>query len=431
MPEYTFGDRIKRAWNAFTSRSPTTEIRYDAYSYTYRPDRVRLTRGNERSIINSVFTKIAIDVSQIDIKHVQLDENDRYKETIKSGLNDVLSVEANIDQSGREFIRDVVISTCDEGCIAMVPVWTSSDPDKTGSYDIYSMRVGKIIKWYPKYVRVSVYNDLTGRHEEITLPKRSVAILENPFYQVMNEPNSILQRLIRKMNLLDAIDEKNGSGKLDLIVQLPYTIKNETKRNQAEQRRKDIEMQLAGSKYGIAYTDGTERITQLNRPVENNIMTQIEYYTAMFYGQLGISKEVFEGIADEKQTLNYYNRTIEPFLTAIVEAMSRKFLTKTARTRGQAIKFFRDPFKLIPIDNIAEIADKFTRNEILTSNEIRQIIGMKPSEDPKADQLINSNLNQQASEMPMGEEPMPEEEEYEEGYEEPDNPMMVPVSDLM
>lgn len=431
MPEYTFGDRIKRAWNAFTSRSPTTEIRYDAYSYTYRPDRVRLTRGNERSIINSVFTKIAIDVSQIDIKHVQLDENDRYKETIKSGLNDVLSVEANIDQSGREFIRDVVISTCDEGCIAMVPVWTSSDPDKTGSYDIYSMRVGKITKWYPKHVRVSVYNDLTGRHEEITLPKRSVAILENPFYQVMNEPNSILQRLIRKMNLLDAIDEKNGSGKLDLIVQLPYTIKNETKRNQAEQRRKDIEMQLAGSKYGIAYTDGTERITQLNRPVENNIMTQIEYYTAMFYGQLGISKEVFEGIADEKQTLNYYNRTIEPFLTAIVEAMSRKFLTKTARTRGQAIKFFRDPFKLIPIDNIAEIADKFTRNEILTSNEIRQIIGMKPSEDPKADQLINSNLNQQTGEMPMGEEPMPEEEEYEEGYEEPGNPMTVPVSDLM
>lgn len=427
MPEYSFGDRIKRAWNAFTSRSPTIDWKQEGYAYSYRPDRVRLTRGNERSIINSIFTKIAIDVSQIDIKHVQLDENDRYKETIRSGLNDVLSVEANIDQSGREFIRDVVISTCDEGCVAIVPVWTSANPDKTGSYDIYSLRVGKITKWYPQHVRVSVYNDMKGRHEEVTLSKRSVAILENPFYQIMNEPNSILQRLIRKLNLLDAIDEQSGSGKLDLIIQLPYTIKNETKRAQAEKRRKDIEMQLSGSKYGIAYTDGTERITQLNRPVENNLMNQIEYLTATLYGQLGFSKEVFEGTADEKQTLNYYNSTIEPFLTAIVEAMSRKFLTKTARTQGKAIKFFRDPFKLIPIDNIAEIADKFTRNEIMTSNEIRQIIGMKPSDDPKADQLINSNLNQQTDSMPMTEEPVGEED-YEE---EPEDPMMTPISNLM
>lgn len=427
MPEYSFGDRIKRAWNAFTSRSPTIDWKQEGYAYSYRPDRIRLTRGNERSIINSIFTKIAIDVSQIDIKHVQLDENDRYKETIRSGLNDVLSVEANIDQSGREFIRDVVISTCDEGCVAIVPVWTSANPDKTGSYDIYSLRVGKITKWYPQHVRVSVYNDMKGRHEEVTLSKRSVAILENPFYQIMNEPNSILQRLIRKLNLLDAIDEQSGSGKLDLIIQLPYTIKNETKRAQAEQRRKDIEMQLSGSKYGIAYTDGTERITQLNRPVENNLMNQIEYLTATLYGQLGFSKEVFEGTADEKQTLNYYNRTIEPFLTAIVEAMSRKFLTKTARTQGKAIKFFRDPFKLVPIDNIAEIADKFTRNEIMTSNEIRQIIGMKPSDDPKADQLINSNLNQQTDSMPMAEEPVGEED-YEE---EPEDPMMTPISNLM
>lgn len=427
MPEYSFGDRIKRAWNAFTSRSPTIEWKQEGYSYFNRPDRVRLTRGNERSIINSIFTKIAIDVSQIDIKHVQLDENDRYKETIKSGLNDVLSVEANIDQSGREFIRDVVISLCDEGCIAIVPVWTSNDPDKSGSFDIYSMRVGKITKWYPQYVRVSVYNDITGRHEEITLSKRSVAIIENPFYQIMNEPNSILQRLIRKLNLLDAIDEQSGSGKLDLIIQLPYTIKNETKKAQAEQRRKDIEMQLSGSKYGIAYTDGTERITQLNRPVENNLMSQIEYLTATLYGQLGFSKEVFEGVADEKQTLNYYNRTIEPFLTAIVEGMSRKFLTKTARTQGKAIKFFRDPFKLVPIDNIAEIADKFTRNEIMTSNEIRQIIGMKPSDDPKADQLINSNLNQQTESVPMDEESI----DGESFDEQPDNPMMTPLSELM
>ena len=423
MPEYSFGDRIKRAWNAFTSRSPTVEWKQEGYAYSYRPDRVRLTRGNERSIINSIFTKIAIDVAQIDIKHVQLDENERYKETIRSGLNECLSVEANVDQSGREFIRDVVVSTCDEGCVAIVPVWTSDDPDTTGSYDIYSLRVGKIVKWFPNSVRVSLYNEMTGRHQEITLSKRSVAILENPFYQVMNQPNSILQRLIRKMNLLDAIDEQSGSGKLDLIIQLPYTIKNDTKRDQAERRRKEIEMQLTGSKYGIAYTDGTEKITQLNRPVENNLMNQIEYLTATLYGQLGISKEVFEGTADEKQMLNYYNRTIEPFLTAIVESMNRKFLTKTARTQGKAIKFFRDPFKLVPIDNIAEIADKFTRNEIMTSNEIRQVIGMKPSDDPKADQLINSNLNQQnTTAMPMG----------EEGYEdEPDDPMQIPISDLM
>lgn len=406
MPNYTLGDRLKHAWNAFTSRSPTHQP--EGYSYGYRPNRLRLTRGNERSIVTSIYNRIAIDTAQIDIKHVRLDENDRYIETLDSGLNNILSLEANIDQSGREFIRDIVMSMCDEGAVALVPVDTTLNPNVTNSYDILSMRTGKILQWYPRHVRVSVYNDQTGRHQELVLPKTMVAIIENPLYSVMNEPNSILQRLIRKLNLLDTIDEQSGSGKLDLIIQLPYVIKSESKRVQAEQRRKDIEMQLAGSKYGIAYTDGTERITQLNRPAENNLMNQIEFLTNMLYGQLGMTKEIFEGVADEKTMLNYYNRTIEPFLSTIVESMRRTFLTKTARTQGQSIMFFRDPFKLVPIDNIAEIADKFTRNEIMTSNEIRQIVGMKPSDDPKADELINSNLNQTTEEMPM------EDEYYEE-----------------
>lgn len=416
MPDYTFGDRLKHAWNAFTSRSPT-QHHVESFSYGYRPDRMRLTRGNERSIITSIYNRIAIDVAQIDIKHVRLDENDRYIETIDSGLNNVLSVEANIDQTGREFIRDIVMSLCDEGVVALVPVDTTLNPYQTGSFDIETMRVGKIVQWYPRHVRVSVYNDQNGRHQELVLPKKMVAVIENPLYQVMNEPNSILQRLIRKLNLLDVIDEQSGSGKLDLIIQLPYVIKSQSRKEQAEARRKDIEMQLAGSKYGIAYTDGTERITQLNRPAENNLMSQIEFLMSMLYGQLGMTKEIFEGTADEKTMLNYYNRTIEPFLSAIVESMRRSFLTKTARTRGQSIKFFRDPFKLVPIDNIAEIADKFTRNEIMTSNEIRQIVGMKPSDDPKADELINSNLNHQTGEFPMEqigdeyyEEELPEEE---------------------
>lgn len=431
MPDYTFGDRLKHAWNAFTSRSPT-QHRVESFSYGYRPDRMRLTRGNERSIITSIYNRIAIDVSQIDIKHVRLDENDRYIETIDSGLNNVLSVEANIDQTGREFVRDIVMSLCDEGVVALVPVDTTLNPYQTGSYDIETMRVGKIVQWYPRHVRVSVYNDQNGRHQELVLPKKMIAVIENPLYQVMNEPNSILQRLIRKLNLLDVIDEQSGSGKLDLIIQLPYVIKSQSRKEQAEARRKDIEMQLAGSKYGIAYTDGTERITQLNRPAENNLMNQIEFLMTMLYGQLGMTKEIFEGTADEKTMLNYYNRTIEPFLSAIVESMRRSFLTKTARTRGQSIKFFRDPFKLVPIDNIAEIADKFTRNEIMTSNEIRQIVGMKPSDDPKADELINSNLNQQTEEMYM--EPMEdyyEDEVPEEEILEEEPPLeQMPVSYL-
>lgn len=414
MPDYTFGDRLKHAWNAFTSRSPTQQ-HVESFSYGYRPDRMRLTRGNERSIITAIYNRIAIDVAQIDIKHVRLDGNDRYIETMESGLNNILSVEANIDQTGREFVRDIVMSMCDEGAVALVPVDTTLNPNVTGSYDIETMRVGKILQWYPKHVRLSVYNDNTGKHQEIIMPKSIVAIIENPLYSVMNEPNSILQRLIRKLNLLDVIDEQSGSGKLDLIIQLPYVIKSQSRKEQAEARRKDIEMQLAGSKYGIAYTDGTERITQLNRPAENNLMNQIDFLWNMLYSQLGMTKEIFDGTADEKATLNYYNRTIEPFLSTIVESMRRTFLTKTARTQGQSIMFFRDPFKLVPIDNIAEIADKFTRNEIMTSNEIRQIVGMKPSTDPKADELVNSNLNQQTDMMPYGEEPT---EEYEEGYEE-------------
>ena len=426
MPDYSLGDRLKHAWNAFTSRSPTvTNMWSSGYSSGNRPDRVHLTRGHERSIINSIYNKIAIDVSQIDIKHVKLDENGRYIETVKSHLNDALSIEANIDQSGREFIRDVAMSMCDEGCVAIVPVDTTLNPNITGSYDILTMRTAKVLQWYPQHVRVSLYNEQTGKHEEVTLPKSMVAIVENPFYSVMNEPNSILQRLVHKMNLLDSIDEQSSSGKLDLIIQLPYVIKTEGRRKEAEKRRKEIEMQLSGSKYGIAYTDGTERITQLNRPAENNLMSQIEYLTNMLYSQLGITKEVFEGTADEKTQLNYYNGTIEPFLSTIVEAMHRKFLTKTARSQGHAIRFFRDPFKLVPINNIAEIADKFTRNEIMTSNEIRQIIGMKPSEDPKADQLVNSNLNQDAGQMPM------EEENSEEEPYENEDPMKVPISDLM
>lgn len=417
MSNYTLGDRLKHAWNAFTSRSPTHQP--EGYSYGYRPNRLRLTRGNERSIVTSIYNRIAIDTAQIDIKHVRLDENDRYIETLDSGLNNILSLEANIDQSGREFIRDIVMSMCDEGAVALVPVDTTLNPNVTNSFDILSMRTGKILQWYPRHVRVSVYNDQTGRHQELVLPKTMVAIIENPLYSVMNEPNSILQRLIRKLNLLDTIDEQSGSGKLDLIIQLPYVIKSESKRVQAEQRRKDIEMQLAGSKYGIAYTDGTERITQLNRPAENNLMNQIEFLTNMLYGQLGMTKEIFEGGADEKTMLNYYNRTIEPFLSTIVESMRRTFLTKTARTQGQSIMFFRDPFKLVPIDNIAEIADKFTRNEIMTSNEIRQIVGMKPSDDPKADELVNSNLNQTTEEMPM-----------EDGYYEEDPEDEYSMSDL-
>jgi hypothetical protein len=390
--EMSIGSRLKHAWNAFTGNTPIN-YRDIGTSYSYRVDRSRLSRGNERSIVTSVYNRIALDVAALNVRHVRLDANGRYISDIEDGLNNCLSLEANVDQTARSFLQDVVISMFDEGSIAIVPVDTTYDPNISGSYDIQSMRVGKIVEWYPRHVKIRVYNDRTGLKEDIILSKSATAIIENPLYAVINEPNSTMQRLIRKLNLLDVIDEQSGSGKLDLIIQLPYIIKTEARRQQAEQRRKDIENQLAGSKYGIAYADGTERITQLNRSVNNNLMEQIEYLTSMLYSQLGITTAILDGTADEKTMLNYYNRTIEPIISAIVDEMKRKFLTKTARSQLQSISFFRDPFKLVPVDNIAEIADKFTRNEIMTSNEIRQVIGMKPSSDPNADELRNKNLS--------------------------------------
>ena len=391
--ETSFSSRLKHAWNAFVNNDTTNHYRDVGIGYSYRPDRPRLTRGNERSIVNSVYNRIALDASAMDIQHVRLDKNNRFLSVIDSGLNNCLTLDANIDQTSRAFMQDVVMSMFDEGSVALVPVDTTDDPTITGSYDIDSMRTGQILEWYPKHVRVRVYNENTGQKEDITIPKSTVSIVENPLYSVMNEPNSTMQRLIRKLNLLDVIDEQSGSGKLDLIIQLPYVIKTEARRQQAENRRKDIENQLSGSKYGIAYTDGTEHITQLNRSVGNNLMTQIEYLTSMLYSQLGITQSVLDGTANEETMLNYYDRTIEPILSAIVDEMKRKFLTKTARSQLQSISFFRNPFKLVPVNDIAEIADKFTRNEIMTSNEFRQIIGMKPSEDPKADELRNKNLS--------------------------------------
>lgn len=392
MPE-TFVSRFKRSWNVFLGRDHTMYYRDVGASYSYRPDRPRFSRGNEKSIVTSVYNRIAMDVASVGIQHVRLDDNDRFTEVINSGLNNCLNLEANIDQSGRAFIQDVVMSMFDEGCVAIVPVDTDRDPE-TGSFEINTLRTGKILEWYPRHVRVRVYNDRTGQKEDLTLSKETVAIIENPLFAVMNEPNSTMQRLIRKLNLLDVVDEQSSSGKLDLIIQLPYVIKTDTRRAQAEQRRADIERQLSGSKYGIAYTDGTERITQLNRPIENNLMKQIEYLTAMVYSQLGITQAVLDGSADEKTMLNYDNRTVEPIVSAIVDALKRTFLTKTARSQKQSIMFFRDPFRLVPVTDLAEIADKFTRNEIMTSNEIRQIVGMKPSKDPKADELRNKNLNE-------------------------------------
>lgn len=393
-------DRLQHAWNAF--RNPDMGYRYQDYgtSSYYRPDRIMLSRGNERTITTSVYNRIALDTAAIDIMHARLDDDGRYKEQITSGLNECLTLRANIDQTSKAFLQDVVMSMMDEGVVAIVPVDTTIDPTKSNSFDIQTMRTGQIIEWYPKHVKVRVYNDRTGLKEEVLLPKKSVAIIENPLYAVINEPNSTMQRLVRKLNLLDVIDEQSGSGKLDLIIQLPYVIKSEARRNQAENRRKDIENQLAGSKYGIAYTDGTEKITQLNRPVENNLMKQIEYLTGMLYSQLGITQSILDGTADEKTMLNYYNRTIEPIITAIVDEIKYKFLTKTARTQMQDIVYFRNPFKLVPINELAEISDKFTRNEIASSNEIRQIIGWKPSDDPGADELRNKNLNKSGAEIP-------------------------------
>lgn len=390
----SFGGRIRHAWNAFTNQPSSREMSYIDYgaSYGVRPDRTRLSNSNERSIISSIYTRIGIDVSSVDMKHVRLDENGRYVSTIDSGLNTCLTLEANIDQAAQAFKQDVAMSLLDKGVVAIVPVETNLNPENTAGFDIKSLRVGEIIAWYPQHVAVKLYNEKTGMKEELILPKSLVAIIENPLYSVMNEPNSTLQRLIRKINMLDTVDEQSSSGKLDLIIQLPYVIKSEARRQQAETRRKDIEVQLKGSQYGIAYTDGTEKITQLNRPAENNLLQQVEYLTNMLYGQLGLTEEVIAGTADEKTMLNYHSRTVKPILVAITQGMKRTFLTKTARSQGQSVEFFRDPFELVPVSSIAEIADKFTRNEILSSNEVRSIIGFKPASDPKADQLLNKNL---------------------------------------
>ena len=413
--DLTVGSRLKHAWNAFLNRAPTGGYQYGlGGGYSYRPDRIRFTRGNERSIVTSVYNRIALDVAAINIQHVQLDDEGRFLNVIKSGLNDCLTLEANVDQTGRAFIQDVVMSMMDEGVVAIVPVDTTLDPDVTNGYDVLSMRVGKVVDWYPQHVKLEVYNELNGLKQMVVMPKKSVAIIENPLYAVINEPNSTMQRLVRKLNLLDAVDEQSSSGKLDLIIQLPYVIKSDARRKQAELRRKDIEDQLSGSKYGIAYIDGTEHVTQLNRSVENNLMKQIEYLTSMLYSQLGITQTILDGTADEKTMLNYYNRTIEPILSAIVDEMKRKFLTKTARTKNKSIKFFRDPFKLVPISEIAEITDKFTRNEVASSNEMRQVIGWKPSNDPKADELRNSNISQSQMDSQTA---YPIDENYDTGGE--------------
>ncbi len=425
--EINIGSRVKRAWNAFLNRDPPSDKNYSYYGgYSYRPFYDRKGRAVDKTIITAILSRIAVDASSITIQHVKLDENGRYDETINSDLNACFNLSANIDQTGRAFIQDIVLSMLEEGVVAVVPVDTDLNPMTTDSYKIYSMRVGTIMEWFPKHVRVRLYNDRTGEKEEITLPKRMVAIVTNPFYAVMNEPNGTMQRLIRKLNLLDAVDEQSSSGKLDLIIQLPYVIKNDLRRQQAEERRKQIEDQLTGSKYGIAYTDGTERITQLNRSLDNNLLAQVEYLTNMAYSQLTITQEIMNGTADETAMTNYYSRTIEPIVSAIVDEFKRKFLTKTARSQNQSIVFFRDPFKLVPIGTVADMADKFTRNEIMSSNEFRQVIGLKPSKDPAADELRNKNLNQtpgQEEAMAAGKEAVKSEldETNEEGGQENQN----------
>ena len=425
--EINIGSRVKRAWNAFLNRDPPSDRNYSYYGgYSYRPFYDRKGRAIDKTIITAILSRIAVDASSITIQHVKLDENGRYDETINSDLNACFNLSANIDQTGRAFIQDIVLSMLEEGVVAVVPVDTDLNPMTTDSYKIYSMRVGTIMEWFPKHVRVRLYNDHTGEKEEITLPKRMVAIVTNPFYAVMNEPNGTMQRLIRKLNLLDAVDEQSSSGKLDLIIQLPYVIKNDLRRQQAEERRKQIEDQLTGSKYGIAYTDGTERITQLNRSLDNNLLAQVEYLTNMAYSQLTITQEIMNGTADETAMTNYYSRTIEPIVSAIVDEFKRKFLTKTARSQNQSIVFFRDPFKLVPVGTVADMADKFTRNEIMSSNEFRQVIGLKPSKDPAADELRNKNLNQtpgQEEAMAAGKEAVKSEldETNEEGGQENQN----------
>ena len=411
MEKISLGDRIRNGWNAFINRVPKMNF-YGQQSYASRPDAPRLKRQNSKSMISPILTRIAIDCAQTELKHVRIDsETKKYSDDIDSTLNDCFNWEANIDQSGSDFKLDIFLSLLDEGCIAIVPVDTDRDP-YDGSFDILSMRTAKVLEWFPRSVRVQLYNERNGNKEELTLPKTQVAIIQNPLYSILNEPNSTLQRLVRKLALLDSVDEKSSSGKLDLIVQLPYLIRGEARKKQAKERRQDIEDQLTNGKYGIAYTDATEKIIQLNRPVENQLMSQVEYLTNLLFSQLGITQSILDGTADEQTLLNYYQRTINPIIEAVTAELNRKFISKTARTQGQAIMAFRDPFKLVPVNNIAEIADKFTRNEILSSNEIRQIIGMKPSDDPKADELINSNLNHNENELPMG------EEEYEQSIDE-------------
>lgn len=400
--DLSFGSRIRRAWNVFKNRDPMTDMSWRlGYGDSQRADRVILSSNNEKTIVNAIYNRIALDVASLKFRHVRLDENERFKEEMNTGLNEVLKTEANLDQSGRAFVHDMVLSMINEGVVAAVPVETTDDPEVSSSYDILQMRVGPIVEWYPQHVKVRLYNSVTGRRQEFTFRKRDVAILENPFYAVMNAPNSTLQRLIRKLRLLDVIDEQAGSGKLDLIIQLPYTIRSEARQQQAEVRRKSVEDQLAGNKLGIAYIDSTEKVIQLNRSVENNLLKQVEYLTSMLYSQLGFSQSILDGTADEQTMLNYQNKTVEPLASTITDEFKRKFLTKTARTQGQSVMFFTEPFRITPVSQIAEIADKFTRNEILTSNEIRQIIGIKPSDDPKADELRNSNLNQEK----QGDEP--------------------------
>ena len=413
MPSNSLGARIRRSWNAFFNSPEQTSSGVIGYGYGVRPDRVRLNYGNERSIATAVYNRIAIDVSSISFKHVRVDQNGRYREEIRSGLDDCLNLNANVDQTGRAFVQDLVLSMLDEGCVAVVPTDVTFKDSNSNVFEIDEMRVGKVVQWYPQKVRVRLYNEKIGKQQEVTLDKSMVAIIENPFYAVMNEPNSTLKRLIRKLALLDITDENNSSGKLDMIIQLPYVIKSVARRKQAEQRRSDIEMQLAGSKYGIAYTDGTERITQLNRSIDNQLMTQIEKLTTLFYSQMGLTEEILKGTADEQTQLNYSNQVLEPIASAITNAFTWKYLSKTARSQGQSVMFFKDPFKLVPVNNIADIADKFTRNEILSSNEVRGLIGFRPVDDPQADELRNKNINQSAD---ARQSPMATDADY--GYDE-------------
>lgn len=417
MDSENLSSRFKKAWNVFFNKDPTPTYKDLGGGYSFRPDRPRFSCGNDRTIATACYNRIAIDAASNKVRHARL-ENERYMETINSGLNNCLTVEANQDQTGRALLQDIVMSMLDEGCVAVVPIDTKTKPKIDSVQDILTIRTGKIIEWYPEYIRVLVYNERTGRKEEITVPKSTVAIIENPLYSVINEPNSTMQRLIHKLNLLDTVDEQSSSGKLDLIIQLPYVIKSEARRAQAEERRKDIENQLSGSKYGIAYTDGTEHITQLNRSVENNLMSQIEYLTSMLYSQLGITQGILDGTADEKTMLNYQNRTIEPIMNAIADEFTRKFISKKQRDKGEQVVFFSDPFKLVPLSEISSVADTFTRNEILTSNEIRQIIGMKPADDPSADELRNKNLNKPDGSMIFKDENQNEIQNYDDGEKE-------------